>query len=47
MHKIVVPELIVVVFDKLNECDEQTPRMRSVYDKSFQKHSGYLFLDGF
>jgi hypothetical protein len=38
VNKLVIPELVNWVLDKLNECDEKTPRMRSVYNQAFQQH---------
>ena len=39
VHKIVRPELVLMILNELDECNQQSPRMRSVYNKSFQQHS--------
>ena len=38
MYEIVTPEFVVVVFDEFNKRDQQTPRMWSVDDQSFQQN---------
>ena len=38
MNKIMVPKLVIVVLDKLNESNEKTPGMRSVNYQSFKKN---------
>ena len=40
VHKLMAPELKVVVADELDECDEESPRMGSVHDQTLQQHSG-------
>lgn len=38
MNKLVRPKLVLVVLDKLDECDQKTPWMRSVNDQSLQQN---------
>lgn len=38
MHKLMVPELKLRVLDELNERDEKSPGVRSVYNQSLQQH---------
>ena len=38
MHKIVVPELVVVILDQLDESDEKAPWVWSVHNQSFKQH---------
>lgn len=38
MHKLMIPELVRWILDKLNECNEKTPGMRPVYNQSLQQH---------
>ena len=37
MHKLMVPELKLRVLDELNERDEKSPGVRSVYNQSLQQ----------
>ena len=39
MHEFMVPELKLWVFDKLNECDEQAPRVWAIHNQALQQHS--------
>jgi len=45
VDELVVPELELRVFDKFDERDEKTPRMRSVDNQSLQQDSRDLLLD--
>lgn len=42
-NKLMVPECGVL--DQLDKGGQQAPRMRSVYNQAFQKHSGHLLFD--
>lgn len=42
-----LPKLVRRVLNKFDERDEQSPRMRSIYDQSFQQNSRDLLLDHF
>lgn len=44
MNEIVIPKLVTWIFDDLNECDEQTPRMRAIHNQTFKQHTCYLLL---
>lgn len=44
VDKLVRPELVRWILDKLDEGDEKTPRMGSVHDQPLEKDSGDLFL---
>lgn len=37
MHKLVIPELVYRVLDKLDEGDQEAPWVRSVHDEPLQK----------
>lgn len=39
MDKLMVPELEGWIFNKLNKGNEQSPRMRPVYNQPFQQYS--------
>ncbi|RNA24402.1 hypothetical protein BpHYR1_020998 [Brachionus plicatilis] len=47
MHKLMIPEFKLRIFDQLNKSDQESPRMRSVHNQPFQQHPGNLFLNGF
>ena len=38
MNKLVRPKLVLVVLDKLDECDQKTPWMRPINDQSLQQN---------
>jgi hypothetical protein len=38
MYKLMIPEFVSWILDKLNECDEETPRMWPVYNQSLKQH---------
>jgi hypothetical protein len=38
MYKLMIPEFVSWILDKLNECNEKTPRMRPVYNQSFKQN---------
>jgi hypothetical protein len=40
MYKLMIPELVSWILDKLNECNEKAPWMRPVYNQSLQQHPG-------
>jgi hypothetical protein len=40
MYKLVIPEFVSWILDKLNECDEKTPWMGPVHNQSLQQHPG-------
>ena len=45
-NKVVIPKLELGIFDQLDECDEQTPRMRTVDDEALQENARDLLLNG-
>lgn len=47
MYKLVRPELISRILDQFDESDEQTPRVWSVNNQSFEKNPGDLLLYSF
>ena len=38
VHKVVFPEVVMRVLDELNECDQQSPRVRPIYYQSLKQH---------
>mmetsp|Transcript_54830 Transcript_54830/g.81419 ORF Transcript_54830/g.81419 Transcript_54830/m.81419 type:complete len:102 (+) Transcript_54830:181-486(+) len=47
VRKWMIPKLVTLVSNELNESDEKTPRVGPMYDHPFEKHPGYLFLNSF
>lgn len=47
VYELVGPKFVNRILDQFNERDEQSPRVRAVYDKSLEEHPGDLFLHGF
>ena len=39
MHKLMIPELELRIFYKLNKGHKQAPRMWSIHNQSFQQYS--------
>lgn len=44
MNKVVIPELVRGIFDELDECDEQTPWMRSIHNQTLEQDTRNLLL---
>lgn len=43
-HEFMIPKFIRWILNQLNECDQQTPWMRSIDNQPFEQNSGDLFL---
>ena len=43
MHELVAPKFEVGVLDELDECDKETPRVRTIDDQPLQQNPAKVF----